>query len=215
MRGGSYDHEMGRICTRSPIVNLLGIPVKLFVTLSSVCFCVCLLGCESSSVPMQTADTPASPGDAGTVASTPLADVLVDVADPNSENVVTFGGGLDKATLSTGEIATLGIRARIADSWHIYAIDKPTGVNVATKLELTLPPGVEEVGNWSIPEAHPISDDTYAYDSDVTFRIQLKVTSAATPGPAAIECKIGHQACTDAMCRPPASTSISIPVTVQ
>ena len=77
---------------------------------------------------------------------------------------------------------TLAVKSRIAPSWHIYAINKPTDVQIPTSLKLSLPDGVEEVGEWDIPESHPINPTTYAYDNEVTFRRLLKVSDSAAPG---------------------------------
>ena len=143
-----------------------------------------------------------------------LADVTVELAEPSGENVVTWGAAVDKPAIAVGDVVTLAVRAKIDPAWHIYAVKgtNTTGVNVPTTLELKLPAGVEQVGDWDIPESHLISDDTHAYDSDVVFRTQLKATAA---GSHAVSCAVGFQSCNDKMCRPPTSIDVSANLIVQ
>ena len=162
--------------------------------------------------------TPAQTGDAGSGSSAatmaPLADVSVEVADPTTDNVVTLGAAVDKATVAVGDIVTLAIRAKMAPTWHIYAVKgtQTTGVNVPTTFDLKLPAGLEQVGGWDAPESHAISADTWAYDTDVVFRTQIKATAA---GSHTINCAVGHQSCNDSSCLAPTSADVSVALAVE
>ena len=184
------------------------------ISVSTVLLLSMFAGCQPTMTADSTSESESASSNEQVFVEVPLAEVSVELEDPTAQNVVTFGGALDQPTMAVGDVRTVAIRAKMVDSWHIYAVDKPTGVNVATKLELVLPNGIEQVGDWDIPPAHSIGDNTFAYESDVVFRTQVRATSSLSPGQLSIDCKVGHQACNDSMCRPPSSTTVSIPVTI-
>ncbi|MEM7312190.1 MAG: protein-disulfide reductase DsbD domain-containing protein [Planctomycetota bacterium] len=166
--------------------------VALFLTLQLGC------GVKTTTAPVAIAE----------VVDQELSEFEVPTDEPGGKNVAQFGVAIEPATAPAGSLVTLGVRARIMPEWHIYAIDKPTGVNVATTLKLTLPEGLEEVGEWKAPEAHAFDAETFGYEGDVTFRRFLRVKEGAT-GPLEVKCDIGYQTCTKTSCLAPASTSQS------
>jgi len=189
--------------------------MKFFVGLiTAAAMLMFVAGCGTATAPSGGAGSGTAESGTASVEAASLADVNVDVADPTTENVVSLGAGVDKSTVAVGDVVTLAVRAKMAPAWHIYAVKgtNTTGVNVATTLDLKLPSGLEQVGDWDIPESHAISADTYAYDSDVVFRTQVKATAA---GSHTINCAVGHQACNESMCRPPTSADVSVALTVE
>ncbi len=144
----------------------------------------------------------------------PLSQFEVPAEEPAGDTKVQFGIAVDPPNAAAGSLVTLGIRARIQPTWHIYAIDKPVGVNIPTTFKLSLPAGLEEVGDWSAPEAHLFAEDTNGYEGDVTFRRFLRVKEGVS-GPQEIGCEIGFQTCTESSCLAPAKTSASTTFTVQ
>ncbi len=137
----------------------------------------------------------------------PLAQVNVLVDDPDSTNVVTLGMALEPAQAEPGEMVTLAVRMRIATDWHTYAMNQPTDIQIPTTLKLALPAGLEEVGDWDIPPAHPLDESTYAYENEVTFRRFVRVKEGAS-GSQEIRCEVGYQACTAESCLRPTSATI-------
>lgn len=197
--------------------------MKFFVGLILTAFVFTFIaGCETSTAPVDGAAGSGGASDgSGSVGSgsanmelPPLADVAVEVGEPSGDEVVAWGAAVDKPSVAVGDVVTLAIRAKMDSAWHIYALKgtNTTGVNVPTTLDLKLPAGLEQVGDWDIPESHLISEDTYAYDADVVFRTQVKATAA---GSHAVSCAVGFQSCNESSCRPPTSTEVKANLTVQ
>ena len=143
-------------------------------------------------------------------ATEPPPVVVEDLHDPTSAEPVSTGVAVVPSQVRPGETVSLVVTAKIAPSWHIYAIDKPVGVAKPTSLQLTLPEGVVPEGKWQIPEAHEFKaggqtadGPTFVYDGEVSFYRQLKVSPESKGGQLDITCEFGYMACDDSTCRPP------------
>ncbi len=180
---------------------------RLVSSLMSVIVVVAIGGCGQPGGEASTAAP--TPPSAELVDLPPLSNVEVPVVEPSESNTVTWGLAIDPGSISTGKALTVAVKARVASGWHIYAVDQPTGVNTATKLEMVLPKGISAVGDWEFPPAHELDSDTFAYEDQVTFRRHLMVSPDCAAGIANIECKVAFQSCNDAMCTPPTSTTVS------
>ena len=49
----------------------------------------------------------------------------------------------DKNAVRDGDAFTVTVNVQIAPGWHIYAVDRPTGVALPTKIRLELAAGLE------------------------------------------------------------------------
>jgi DsbC/DsbD-like thiol-disulfide interchange protein len=201
--------------------------VKFAVKLSS-CFLIFALGCssagdsqsESGSPTAEGASSGAGAGGEYVRATGPApVDVEMELPEPSPSEPVSPGIALVPAQVRPGETVLLVVKAKIAPSWHIYAIDEPTGVSIPTSLKLTLPEGVVPEGKWQIPEPHEFEmtgstadGPTFVYDGEVSFYRQLKVSPDSAGGQMSITCDFGYQACDAATCRPP--KTLSIPATI-
>ena len=180
----------------------------LFISMCLAVPCLCGCGIQSTQTFQLPAQTPNLKIDQ------PLSGFEVPADEPAGDAKVQFGVAVDPPNAAPGSLVTVGVRARISPTWHIYAMDKPTGVNSPTSIQLTLPSGLEEVGDWSTPESHLFAEDTNGYEGDVTFRRFVRVKDDAS-GPQEIALEIGFQTCTESSCMPPAKMSASTTVTVQ
>lgn len=152
---------------------------------------------------------PASDSMADTTVATAVAEVDVPTPEPTGEKVVTIGSAVKPGSTAAGSVVTIAVRVRTMKPWHIYAINKPTGVSVPTKLKLKLPAGVTEVGEWDIPEPKKYDEETFIYEEDVVFRKQLKIAADAT-GLVNIACDVKYQPCNDQSCKQPTSETTSV-----
>ncbi|MCA9217161.1 MAG: protein-disulfide reductase DsbD N-terminal domain-containing protein [Planctomycetales bacterium] len=174
------------------------------------------LGCTSDTPSADTADQTESSADSADSPLTGVAEVDVLVDEPSGSNPVTWGIALDQPTATPGGTVQLVVRAKIADPWHIYAVEGPVGVGRPTKFELTLPTGVS-AGEWTLPDAIVESSslgEISSYHHDVLFSVPLEIGEAAASGDQTIGCKVQFQACTNESCRPPTSTELSASLTV-
>jgi DsbC/DsbD-like thiol-disulfide interchange protein len=114
----------------------------------------------------------------------------------------------DRKQIRAGDEFTLTLDVEIAEGWHIYAVDRPSGPAVPTAIELPLPAGLEAAGNWTLPE--PALDDTsagepaFVYRGSVAFQRRVRAAGGGTRGSIPLSGTLRYQACDRASCRPPA-----------
>lgn len=173
------------------------------------------VGCSSSTTSSpDTAETTKTSEEGGMSSA---SSVTIELADPTEKEPVSWGAALDRNSLAAGDTALLVIRAKILDGWHIYAAEGETGVGTQTKLNLTLPDGIE-MGEWSLPIAKvkesTLGDRISHHKKLATFSIPVTVSSDATAQEASIVCDVDFQSCTDRGCLAPTSKQLTIPVSV-
>jgi len=142
--------------------------------------------------------------------------VTTDMADPTEQAPVSWGAALESDSLAVGDTVLLVVRAKILDDWHIYAAKGETGVGTPTKLNLTLPEGIIQVGEWALPIAK-VKESALGrishHKSLATFALILKVNEAPAED-SNIVCDVDFQSCTDTGCLAPTSQQLTIPVSV-
>jgi DsbC/DsbD-like thiol-disulfide interchange protein len=123
----------------------------------------------------------------------------------------------DKTTVRDGESLTVTVDVQIAPGWHIYAIDRPTGLSLPTKIKLQLPAGLESTGDWKTPE--PALDDSsagepaFVYHGTAAFKQTLRVKQGTPAGPLAIPVEFRYQVCDRFSCRAP--TALKLQTSIQ
>lgn len=124
---------------------------------------------------------------------------------------------LPQRTVATGTQFDLTVELQIAPSWEIRTLDDdPAADAAATRLELTLPPGISAVGEWAAPDAiRSASPDGHAvYIGKATFTRMLAIDASATKGMAAIACRAEFQACDERTCLRPQAVELSAEVVI-
>lgn len=173
-----------------------------------------LIGCDNPTDSTATIDT--STDESASIIADPN-DVDVSVDEPNNSRPVAVGVALDRSSAKPGDVVTLVVRSKIADPWHIYSSEGPTGVGRATQIDLTLPQGIDEHSERILPEAK-IEESTLgpvaSYHGDIRFAIPLKIDAQTPSGPVNLQVRFNYQACTDAQCLPPSSVSLDVPLEV-
>jgi DsbC/DsbD-like thiol-disulfide interchange protein len=107
---------------------------------------------------------------------------------------------------------------QVAEGWHIYAMDRPTGPAIATEIQLNLPAGLESAGKWTSPE--PSLDNTtpgepaFVYEKPVAFQRPVRVARGTTPGSVTIGCILRYQVCNRVSCRAPAELKLQTVIKV-
>jgi hypothetical protein len=105
-----------------------------------------------------------------------------------------------------GDTAELLVAVRIAGTYYLHAEADYGGTFTPLKVEATLPPGVEFVGDWSFP-APKKERGIEIYRTSVLLKRTLKVTSAtANPKVTGV---LRYQACNDELCWPPGKLELS------
>jgi DsbC/DsbD-like thiol-disulfide interchange protein len=137
---------------------------------------------------------------------------------PSPESPVTVSLRTDKSTVHGGESFTLAVDVQIASGWHIYAVDRPTGLSVPTKIKLQLPAGLESAGDWKAPE--PTLDDSstgepaFVYHDAAAFQQTIRVKPGTPAGPLVILAEFRYQVCDRFSCRPPATLKLQTSIQI-
>ena len=86
-----------------------------------------------------------------------------------------------------------------------------------TRLELSLPDGLEPVGEWQNPEPDVRPSELgpeYILHDDVVFRHTLRVADAAPAGSLEAACVVAYQACDRSRCLLPAKIAAAAACTI-
>jgi DsbC/DsbD-like thiol-disulfide interchange protein len=139
------------------------------------------------------------------------------VATKASEGPVTAAITVDSEAIAAGGQFTASVEVQIAQGWHIYAVDLPTGVASPTSLQWELPAAVEQAGEWIVPAASPTAAGgqvALVFEKTVSFQCPLRVAADAAPGETTIRCRLLYQACDRFTCRPPVETTLTTSVRI-
>lgn len=145
-----------------------------------------------------------------------MPEITVDT--PSGDNPVAVAAAVGPEPARAGGAAVLFIKAKALAGWHFYSIDKPTGVNKPTKIDVTLPAGFEFAGDWVLPDSHKEAkavDETWTYDGEVIFKRPLKIATTAAAGKIKFKFDFAYQACREEICKPPTSVTVDVPVTIE
>jgi DsbC/DsbD-like thiol-disulfide interchange protein len=139
-------------------------------------------------------------------------------ATPEPGSPVTATVKTDKSTVRAGEDFTLTVDVQVAEGWHIYAMDRPTGPATATEIQLNLPAGLESAGKWTSPE--PSMDNSspgeaaFVYEKPVAFQCPVRVARGTAAGSVTIGCVLRYQVCNRASCHAPAELKLQTAIQV-
>lgn len=123
---------------------------------------------------------------------------------------------LPKKGFRLEEQLELSLKLEIAPLWEIRAMDAQPE-NVATRLELELPGGVQTVGNWTVPETTiSLSPDSHpVFSGESIFRQKIQITDQTSRGEYQIKCLVHYQACDEKRCLKPTQIELTIPVIIE
>ena len=119
---------------------------------------------------------------------------------------VSFDANLEKV----GEKYQLNVEFDIQRDWHLYADAGSSGSTEVT-VQLDLPDGVTTDGDWEKPrgEMSSKSPDQQHYKGSVVFSRGLNIASGSS---GEINVEISYQVCTEQMCLPPTTETLSIQI---
>ena len=105
---------------------------------------------------------------------------------------------------------TLMVFLDIQDGWFTYDDSKNSSIN--TTIDLVLPDGARQVGEWDRPLSEPVdgSPEKVVFTGQADFSCEIAVSEDAIGQ--RIEVTVSYQACTEEYCNPPTSQSLSVDV---
>ncbi|MCA9015258.1 MAG: hypothetical protein KDA77_07980 [Planctomycetaceae bacterium] len=115
--------------------------------------------------------------------------------------------------IQPGETIEISVQFEVAPLWEIRTMDAQPA-DLATRLELDLPAGLQATGAWitPAPERSMSPDRHPAYTGKIEFRRKISVSQDAKPGTQRVSCGVSYQACDEHRCLKPAEIKLQVPL---
>ena len=180
-----------------------------------------LPGCGSDTAPTNAAGvrpgSTAAPtvipehADAATIAA---ATEEVSAPEPSPSDPVTAVMVIRPQRASVGATVELVVHIRIAPAHFIHASDDAGGPFVPVAVKLTLPDGVEPVGDWQRPTPETGHKNSLVYRGPTLLRRTLRIASNSRPETLEVTGELQYQVCTDELCWPQGKLDLSASFTI-
>ena len=110
-------------------------------------------------------------------------------------------------------LVELQLQVTVTDGWHVYSLTQDKGG--PTPMSVKVEPPYVIAGEITGPPAVKFQDpnfgiETETYSGEQIFRIPLKLAASNTLAPPPIEVKIRSQACSDRLCLPARTTTLTV-----
>ena len=139
-----------------------------------------------------------------------------DLRSQDSKYPVTCSIGLQKDFGKPGTTTEVSVHLTIESPYEINDLDAPFPA-IATELELKLPEGFQEIGDWNGPEPIRSSapDGHAVHLGNVTFSKKISIGDEVPPAEYAIGAAVRYQACNGTLCLRPEEFELSTSIEVQ
>jgi hypothetical protein len=171
-----------------------------------------LAGCSAES-PSRGADRRDAVANV-TATKTTVTNAQFALPKPSSYRPVTAAMEIVPADVQKGGIAEIQVRLEIAGAHYIYATNVVGKPFIPVSLNVNLPDGIEFSGGWVAPAPDRTKTGELVYTDSVSFRRSLRVGSNVPAGPVSIRGELRYQACTEELCWPPQTITLSSSINV-
>jgi thiol:disulfide interchange protein DsbD len=108
----------------------------------------------------------------------------------------------------------------VQPGWHLYSTTQPPGGPIPTTITLTESKTFSQTGALQQPPAETWFDENFGiqteyYEGDVEFRLPLRVDPQTAPGVQPLVVKVRFMLCSDTLCLPPQTQTLTTEVRVQ
>jgi DsbC/DsbD-like thiol-disulfide interchange protein len=136
-------------------------------------------------------------------------------APPRSDSKVAEWAAIasiPKSGSDTTTIVELELRLTVSDGWHVYSLTQDKGG--PTPMSVKVDPPYEIAGEISGPSPVKAADpnfgiETETYSGIQTFKVPLKLAASRSLAPPPVQVKIRSQACSDKLCLPARTTTLT------
>ena len=136
-------------------------------------------------------------------------------APPPATSKVAEWAAIASAPQSGGGSALieLQLQVTVSDGWHVYSLTQDTGG--PTPMSVKVEPPYEIAGDIVGPPVVKFQDpnfgiETETYSGEQIFKVPLKLAKSSSIAPPPIEVKIRSQACSDKLCLPARTTTLTV-----
>lgn len=138
---------------------------------------------------------------------------------PSAKDVVAPSAYASFDPAARGHELQLAVVLKIRQGYHINARKPTLDYLIPTDLKLDLPSGLQ-AGEVAYPQgtlrtfAFSKSDKLNVYEGNAILRVPITVSADAPTGPQRIPLKLRYQACSNEVCLPPVTLSLTATVNV-
>jgi thiol:disulfide interchange protein DsbD len=137
-------------------------------------------------------------------------------APPRSDSKVAEWAAIASAPQSAADSSTtveLQLQVTVTDGWHVYSLTQDKGG--PTPMSVKVSPPYEIAGEISGPPPTKFQDPNFGilaetYSGEQVFKVPLKLAASSSLAPPPIEVKIRSQACSDKLCLPARTTTLTV-----
>jgi DsbC/DsbD-like thiol-disulfide interchange protein len=113
----------------------------------------------------------------------------------------------------SSSLVELQLQVTVTDGWHVYSLTQDKGG--PTPMSVKVEPPYVIAGEITGPRPVKFQDpnfgiETETYSGEQVFRIPLKLAASNSLAPPPIEVKIRSQACSDKLCLPARTTTLTV-----
>jgi thiol:disulfide interchange protein DsbD len=113
----------------------------------------------------------------------------------------------------SGTLVELQLQVTVNDGWHIYSLTQDKGG--PTPMSVKIEPPYEIAGEIVAPQPAKFDDPNFGivsetYSGEQIFKVPLRLAASSSLAPPPIQVKIRSQACSDKLCLPARTTSLTV-----
>ncbi|WP_412069147.1 cytochrome c biogenesis protein CcdA [Rubrivirga sp. IMCC43871] len=135
---------------------------------------------------------------------------------PDPDELVVWTGPSDPIALTPGEAASVRLGVTIADGWHVYALDSPTGLPL--RVEAALPAGVRVDGLRQSPPIDAIDqalgEPVRWFEGEASVELAVLASGAVGAGEHRASVDVTFGVCDDQICLPPRTRTLPLQLAV-
>jgi len=136
-------------------------------------------------------------------------------ADAAAQDPVQWSAKVAAKTIRGGATFDVALTAKIDDDWHIYSVTQAAGGPVPTSVTIGTP--FARAGAIRGPDPASAYDPNFelrteTYDGTITLIVPVRASQTATPSK--LHVGVTYQACTERLCLPPRTVTLSVAVPI-
>jgi thiol:disulfide interchange protein DsbD len=111
------------------------------------------------------------------------------------------------------KLVALDLQLTVTGGWHVYSLSQTSGGPTAMTVKVA--PPYEIAGEITGPPVEKAQDPNFGivtetYSGEQIFRVPLKLAASASINPPPVEVKVRSQACSDRLCLPARTTTLTV-----
>ena len=138
-------------------------------------------------------------------------------APAGQDDPVKWSARVVTKSIRPGGAFDVAVTAVAEEDWHVYSVTQGPGGPVPTTIAVAARPPFTRAGAIRGPEPVTAFDPNFeikteTYDGRFTLVLPVRLAADAAGSGAALRIEVGFQACTNRLCLPPKTVTLTVPV---